>query len=609
MKARVSALLLSLLLAGMAAPSPAASTPHNVILFVADGLRALSVNKDSAPTLLQVSQSGVWFKNSHSLYPTLTMPNSSAIATGHYLGDSGVFANTVYTGFPVPSANDSVTPFLEDDGVLGDIDEHFGGNFLDEEALIAAAAKAGYSTAAIGKLGPVGIQSSTQHDGKDTIVVDDHTGHKGGFPLQADVASALQEAGLPTVTPGRGANGKAGNATTAGTLEANLGQQQYFTDVTTKVVLPRLKQAGKPFILVFWSRDPDGTQHNQGDSLNKLVPGINGPTSRAAIKNADNNLAAIRSALQQLGLDGSTDIFVTADHGFSTISKQSKRSIAAKQSYQDVPAGELPPGFLAIDLAHGLNLPLFDPDGHNEPVFYLTGKHSKKGSGLLGNDPAKPDVVVAASGGSDLIYLPQDNAREMAPKVVKSLLAQDYVSGVFVNDDLGSIPGTLPMSSINLKGSAITPKPAMVVNFKSVSTGCKTPTLCAAEVADTGLQQGQGMHGSFSRADTYNFMAAIGPDFKTGFVDSAPSSNADVGKTLAHILQLDIPAKGDLQGRVLSEAFPGGKLPQVKHKSLRSKPSANHLQTVLNYQLVGSTRYFDAAGFAGRTVGLKTGSK
>ncbi len=609
MKTRLSSLLVSLLFAGLATPTLAAAAPHNVILFVADGLRAMAVNSETAPTMLQVSKSGVWFQNSHSLYPTLTMPNSSAIATGHYLGDTGVFANTVYTGFPVPSANNSVTPFLENDSVLGDIDEHFGGNFLDEEALIAAAAKAGYNTAAIGKLGPIGIQSVTQRNTQHTIVIDDHTGHKGGIPLQSEIQDALQQAGLPTETPSRGENGKSGNATTPGTLEANVGQQQYFSDATTKVVLPRLKEEGKPFVLVFWSRDPDGTQHNQGDSLNKLVPGINGPTSRAAIKNADNNLAAIRSALKQLGLADSTNIFITADHGFSTISKQSKASIAAKQSYQDVPAGELPPGFLAIDLAHGLNKPLFDPDSHNEPVFYLTGKHSKQGSGLLGTNPEKPDVVVAASGGSDLIYLQQDNARELAPKVVKTLLAQDYVSGVFVNDDLGSIPGTLPMSSINLKGSAITPKPAMVVNFKSVSIGCKTETLCAAEIADTGLQQGQGMHGSFSRADTYNFMAAIGPDFKSGFVDTAPSSNADVGKTLAHILQLDIPAKGELQGRVLNEAFTGGKLPKVVHKLLRSKPAANHLQTVLNYQLVGSTRYFDAAGFAGRTVGLKAGNK
>ena len=29
------------------------------------------------------------------------------------------------------------------------------------------------------------------------------------------------------------------------------------------------------------------------------------------------------------------------------------------------------------------------------------------------------------------------------------------------------------------------------------------------------------MHGSFSRGDTMNFMAAIGPDFKHGYVDDA----------------------------------------------------------------------------------------
>jgi hypothetical protein len=27
------------------------------------------------------------------------------------------------------------------------------------------------------------------------------------------------------------------------------------------------------------------------------------------------------------------------------------------------------------------------------------------------------------------------------------------------------------------------------------------------------------MHGGFSRADTWNFMAAVGPDFKAAYVD------------------------------------------------------------------------------------------
>ena len=110
-------------------------------------------------------------------------------------------------------------------------------------------------------------------------------------------------------------------------------QQKYFADVATKVVLPLFKESNKPFVLVFWSRDPDGTQHNQGDSLLKVEPGINGPTSRAAVKNADDNLAQLHTALDELGLSANTDIIIAADHGFSTISKESKTSPAAQATY------------------------------------------------------------------------------------------------------------------------------------------------------------------------------------------------------------------------------------------------------------------------------------
>jgi hypothetical protein len=113
------------------------------------------------------------------------------------------------------------------------------------------------------------------------------------------------------------------------------------------------------------------------------------------------------------------------------------------------------------------------------------------------------------------------------------------------------------------------------------------------------------MHGSFSRADTMNFMAAIGPDFKAGFIDQAPVSNADVGMTIARILGLRIKNKGNLVGRVMQEAMPGGRVPAFSAQIRRSTPDSNGLRTVLNYQQVGSTRYFDAAGFPGRTAGLK----
>jgi len=575
--------------------------PHNVILFVADGLRPGMVNEKTAPTILALMKSGVRFANTHSIFPTFTTANAAGMATGHMPGDSGDFSNTIYSGFPVPGAGDSLTPFLESDPVLGDVDEHFAGNYLNEETILKAARGKGFSTATIGKLGPALIMDHEERSGQKTIVVDDSTGRAGGIPLSDELKQALTAAGLPMQAPTRGDNGKAGNSTTPGTVVANLEQQNFFADVTTKAALPLLKARNKPFVLVFWSRDPDGTQHNQGDSLGRLIPGINGPTSLASIKNADDDLAKILDALKAQGLDGDTDVILTSDHGFSTISKESGTSWSASQTIKGVNAHQLPPGFLAMDIAHGLDLPLFDPDAKNAAV--AADAFPVRANGLIGPDAAKPQVVVAANGGSDLVYLPTGD-KALAAKVVQILSAQDYVSGLFVDDSLGSFPGTLPLSAISMKGSAITPMPAIAVNFKTFSTGCNDETVCGVEIADTTLQQGQGMHGSFGRADTQNIMGAMGPSFRKGFVDMAPSSNADIGKTIDRLLGLNIKDKGHLIGRVLTEAMPNGARAKATPGVLRSRPDDNGNVTVVKYQKVGSTTYFDVAGYPGRTLGL-----
>jgi hypothetical protein len=135
----------------------AAQTPHNLILFVPDGLRAQAVTPQSAPTMAAVRDQGVNFANPHSLFPTFTMPNSSGLATGHFLGDTGAFSNAIFTGYPVAAADGSMTPFIESDPILGDIDAHFSGNFVDEDTILLSARHQGFSTAAIGKLGPLDL--------------------------------------------------------------------------------------------------------------------------------------------------------------------------------------------------------------------------------------------------------------------------------------------------------------------------------------------------------------------------------------------------------------------------------------------------------------------
>src|SRR5262249_6552945 len=253
-----------------------ADNTRNVIIFVADGLRPGSVNPTDAPTLSALRAMGVNFTNSHAVFPTFTTPNSAAIATGHYPGDTGDFSNTVFVNYPVLAGTN--TPFLESDPVLGDIDEHFGGNFLGEDTLLSLARAAGYNTAAVGKVGPVLIQDVTQGNPSggsvpvpQAIIIDDSTGKTGGIPLDPALQQRMIAAGVSITAPDRSngapstsqlSNGFSGSNTTPGTLEPNSVQQQYFADATTKVILPQFSESKKPFALVFWSRDPDGTQHN-----------------------------------------------------------------------------------------------------------------------------------------------------------------------------------------------------------------------------------------------------------------------------------------------------------------------------------------------------------
>jgi arylsulfatase A-like enzyme len=582
----------SILAGSGSAQAPALPKPHNAIMFISDGLRAASVNADSAPTMTSLRRKGVEFSNSHSLYPTVTTANASAIATGHYLGDTGDFGNTLYFGFPIWAHGGALTSFLENDAVLGQLNEHYQGNYLNEQSLVATARKAGYATAILGKVGPSFIQDALiASEGGDEILIDDTFGKEGGLQVPAAVLSDLKTARIAATTP----------ATSVPDIE----QEFYLANVAAKVVLPRLARSGRPFLLVFWSRDPDISQHNARDSVGSLTPGVDGPSGRAAIRNADETLATLVNSIHEMGLDGTTDFFLTADHGFATIEKTSTTSWAAQHAN---PKGDLPAGFLAVDVANGLeHSPLFDPDGAMRHIDYANGETSSGGNGLIGTNPRKPEVIVTANGGSDFIYI-QPGAEARAPQIVKILLAEDYVSGIFVNDVFGSIPGTLPMSRINLIGSALTPTPSIVVSFRSFATQCDDPLYCTAAIADTNLQRGQGNHGGFSRAETFNFMAAFGPDFKSGFNDTAPVSNADIAPTLARVLGLTLPAKGKLIGRVIAESLRGADPVKFEKETIVSPPAENGMSTILNLERIGTNVYFDAAGFQERTVGLEAPS-
>src|SRR5581483_1454531 len=85
------------------APPP---RPARVIVFVWDGLRPDSIDHQHTPRLARLrDQDGTRFSLHHSAYPTSTMINAAALATGAYPAEHGFYGNTIYA--PGPSGEDA----------------------------------------------------------------------------------------------------------------------------------------------------------------------------------------------------------------------------------------------------------------------------------------------------------------------------------------------------------------------------------------------------------------------------------------------------------------------------------------------------------------------
>src|SRR6185436_7305888 len=78
------------------APVAVAGTASLNIVLVMDGLRPDSITPDETPNLWRLRQEGVNFINGHSVFPTVTRVNATAIGTGMYPDRNGIFGNSLY---------------------------------------------------------------------------------------------------------------------------------------------------------------------------------------------------------------------------------------------------------------------------------------------------------------------------------------------------------------------------------------------------------------------------------------------------------------------------------------------------------------------------------
>jgi predicted AlkP superfamily pyrophosphatase or phosphodiesterase len=586
-------------LASCATPMSAPPASTRTIIFVWDGLRPDSVSKQETPNLWSLREAGVWFDDNHSTYPTFTMMNASAFATGSFPATTGFYGNTLWqpgsTGKNVSGATvDFNQPaFTEDWAILDALNAYYGNQLTLVGTLFQAAQAKGLVTATVGKTGAAYIQDYK----RGGYILDEN------LAAPAGLANELLAAGyaLPRNTP----NGHAPGAVTLATDNGNPTAQVATVTVTwpnglkngdptdvsgakataandymMKAYLGYILPNKKPDLSVIWFRDPDTTQHAYGPGSGNY---------HQALRAQDQRLGELLARLRSLGLDQTTNVIVATDHAHSTVSGPPAlfplRAIKAGavgavdangfSSSGDVRTAEL------IARA-GLGVQPFDGSGclssamaglkaDGTPVYPTLTDADGSICGKAGTTyqtrrytvpavlPASA-VVIAANGGSDYLYVPSHDPAIVA-KLVMFLQTRSEYGAIFLASRYGTVAGTVPMNDVKLEGTA-NRNPDIVVSFDF------DPSAVVAGMPGIEFESfsgSRGMHGSFSPVDVHNTLIVSGPSFKSGVVSRLPSGNVDLAPTVAYLLGASLP---NADGRVLAEA-------------LKSPPSGADVSTVV----------------------------
>jgi len=583
---------------------------RRVIIFVWDGLRADDLTPEIAPNYFALARSGVVFADHHAVYPTFTMMNSASIATGAYPGVHGFYGNVVYA----PSAKGrnakgadidfSAPAFIEDFGVVEAVRDSYQGRLTLVSTMLQAAQAKGLTTVAIGKFGAAFIQDYK----RGGIILDEDAAmplgfakelQQAGYPLPRNSGNAY-EAGALTLANDNGdptapipiqrlKDGQTGNPLDCSGALSRRGLA-YLTDVFVNYILPNKK----PDLTIFWSKEPDATNHAYGPGTCNSID---------ATRMNDEILGRVVEELRQLGWEESTDIIITQDHNHSTVSGDVAyyplRAIVDRGIGTHDPHGYSVSGFVrtselltrdglkAYDGAGCRDIPILSGiiadgthlyPGKDDQHGHVCGRAQKytSPSYVVPKPIPAGAVVVAANAGSDYLFVPDGNIETVKAAVV-SLQSRLQFGAIFVSDKYGEIAGTLPMSLIKTENSGNGRAPDIIVSFsydENVAVAGRSGVSYASSI------NRRGDHGSFSPTDTHISLMASGPDFQSGLYDTLPTSNVDIAPTVARILQFRMPA---VQGRVLEEALQGG--PPVGEYAVLNKTHRSSTRTGLTVKL------------------------
>jgi arylsulfatase A-like enzyme len=273
-------------IAGVSPPASAGRATLNIVM-VLDGLRPDAITPEETPNLWRLRQEGVNFTNSHSVFPTVTRVNATAIGTGALPARSGVVGNSQYV-----RAVDPNRAFVNDDHKnLLRLDQVTGGGMVLVKTLGEILQERGKRLAAVssGSTGSALLTNARAHQGAGVLINGYwEPGVRVAFPDAVNDV-VRRRFGTAPLKPE--------------TAESQDAAVTWAQTVLRDYVLTELK----PDVVINWLTEPDHMLH---------VNGAGSPQARASIRNDDAEIGLLLKRLEALGVAGTTNIIVVSDHGF-----------------------------------------------------------------------------------------------------------------------------------------------------------------------------------------------------------------------------------------------------------------------------------------------------
>jgi phosphonoacetate hydrolase len=256
------------------------------LITVFDGLRPDFVRPELTPTLWRLRQEGVWFAESHCVFPSSTRVNAPALATGSYPSEHMIPGNRIYVREVEPSAELN-TGRHED---LRRLRLGASGRMLGVPTLAEVLAAHGRRTVVVGTGSPgCTYLLHPEIAGSDRLY---HASFCEPSALAAEVEAKLGPS--PLAQSGIDPD------------ELVLRLVEHGARALTEVLVPNVR----PELACFWCTVPDGYQHRLG---------LGAPGALAALREADRGFGEMLGRLRAQ-LAEPLDLFVTSDHGYATVS-------------------------------------------------------------------------------------------------------------------------------------------------------------------------------------------------------------------------------------------------------------------------------------------------